>query len=320
MKQEGRLGCKFKNIYNKEEKQKSTIDVFAGGETEGFLDNQAREDSDVDDSSSEIKEIRQRIEMVETFKQGGLLEVDTLEKANKIKNYIEKHIPEHLRDNKTSLVYDLFKNVSKLALKDVIGKENLPDKQKLIISSHRGGESGRLIAALDRPVHISAAQTINWEGKGLLFQKILEKLGMVPIRETFSNLNEEQKKEAIKKSPVSERNEHEIATKSKGQGNIQNIKSMVALLLRNEDVAIFAEGAFSRLEGDERRAYAGYALIAREYKRVTGEDLDIIPAGIRNGKVSFGESFHIDEEEKMSKEQLQDIATQKIHSLYDSLR
>jgi len=94
---------------------------------------------------------------------------------------------------------------------------------------------------------------------------------------------------------------------------------MLKILLKGEDVAIFAEGPFSRLEEDDRKAYAGYALVAREYKRVTGEDLPVVPTGIRGKKVLFGESFSVDSDGRQTTAQLEDVATEKIHGLYDSL-
>ncbi len=144
---------------------------------------------------------------------------------------------------------------------------------------------------------------------------------MVPIRESFSNLNNEQIKEAIKKSPDKTREEHEKAAQSFNSlgGNINNIKAMAVLLLSGKDIAILAEGPLSRLEDDDRKAYAGYALVAREYKRISGRELDIVPTGIRQKKVAFGDSFHIDKNGKQSKEELQEMATVKIHELYGSL-
>ena len=264
------------------------------------------------ETQSKKENFKKKIEKIEISEESE----ETLEL--KRQKYTEKNLPAYLDIEKTSLVFKAFKFFSKFSLKEVSGKESLPSGEKLFIVNHRGGESGRLVAALDNPIHIVSAETINWSEEGM-FKWFLKKIGAIPIKETFSHLSEEQKQEVVKKAPSREKEIHAEATKNIGRGNLKNIKTMVATLLKGEDLAIFTEGPFSRLEEDERKSYAGYALVAREYKRITGEDLNIIPTGIRNSKVSFGKSFHIDKKNRQSKEALEDIATEKIHSLYDSL-
>ena len=264
-----------------------------------------------------LLEARENVEALESPNDKKSSEIVQKE----ISNYIEKNIPSYLQSQNPSLVYKIFKKLSGLMVKEVIGKENLPANSKLYIANHRGEESGKLIAALDKPVHVVSAERVNWKN-GEAFRWLSEKLGMVPVRETLSNLTDEQKEAVLEKVRFSEKKAHEEVAFGKpvmGGGNIKNIKAMVALLLRGDDVAIFAEGLLSRLKNDERKAYAGFALIAREYKRISGKDLDIIPTGIRKGKVKFGEKFNIDQTGKQSKEDLQEIATKKIHELYNSL-
>ncbi|XLQ19960.1 MAG: lysophospholipid acyltransferase family protein [Candidatus Moraniibacteriota bacterium] len=270
--------------------------------------------------AEKIGELHEQIALIDKMEDENIIKK---KREEKIFSYIEKNLPDYIEIQKPSTVYKIFKLISKLALKDVYGKEQLSDNPKLFIANHRGGETGRLIAALEDPVHIVSAETINWDNDKIgAFKWLMKKLGMVSVRETFSNLDDKQQEKVVKKSRVSEREAHEKVKEGVdglGGGNIKNIKSMVALLLSGENVAIFTEGPFSRIEEDDRRSYAGYALVAREYKRVTGETLDIVPTGIRNSKVIFDKSIHIDENGRQSKEELQDLATQKIHALYNSL-
>jgi len=291
-----------------EKKQKPEVEARA----EKIISSEEIEQKTGEDLETE-EGLKEKIQGIETVK-----ETTEEEKREKIEKYVEKNIPDYLKKEKESLVFRIFKSLSKFSVKEVIGKEELPQGEKLFIVNHRGGESGRLIAALDNPVRITSAETINWDGGGV-FKWFLKKIGAVPIKETFSNLSEEQREKVVERAPRSEKKAHEKAVGNIGLGNLKNIKTMVALLLNGEDLAIFTEGPFSRLEDDDRKSYAGYALVAREYKRITGEDLEIVPTGIRNSKVSFGDSFHVDEEGRQSKEDLENVATEKIHNLYKSL-
>ena len=275
-------------------------------------DEKNEQQKDVD--SGKLEFVREQIKYLDDDK------TDEKNNKDKIEKYINQHTPEYLKKEDPSTIYKFSKWVSSFFVKEIQGKDKLPEGPKLFIANHRGGESGRLIAALDNRVNISVAETINWK-RNKAFQWVLKKLGMIPIKETFSNLSEQQIEEVLKKSPIGQKEKHKAVARGFNSlgGNTKNIKTMVALLLQGKDVAIFVEGPFSRLKEDERKAYAGFALVAREYKRVAGKELNIIPTGIRKSKVSFGESFHIDKKGKQSKEELQEIATEKIHGLYDAL-
>lgn len=244
------------------------------------------------------------------------------ENAERVERYKEKYIPEHIQ-GKPPLLYTIYKKLGGMFVREVRGKENVPEEAALFISTHRGGESGRLMAALDRPVHIAAAEVINWKDTVKAF--FMRKLQMIPVRETFSQLTRDQQKRVVDHIPnifsgLKKRHKEAMQVKaSLGGGNIRNIKTMAALLLDGRDVAIFSEGPFSFLKEDDRQSYAGFSLVAREYKRMTGKNIPVVPVGIRNSRVAFGESFTIDQEKKMTHEELQEIATQRLHNLYDSL-
>ncbi len=299
-----------KHISEEESKKPEMTEKFK--EVVTFEKNDERENIIKKEDAVKKEKIKKVIERINTTEsEKNLTEIK--------KNYTEKYLPDYLKKETPSFVYKIFKFLSKFSLKEITGKENLPSEEKLFIANHRGGESGRLIAALDRPVHLVSAETINWKD-GSFLKWFLQKIGAIPIKESFSHLSDNQKQEVVKRAPKSEREAHSIAIKNKGFGNLKNIRAMVSILIKGEDLAIFTEGPFSRLEEDERKSYAGYALIAREYKKITGKDLKIIPTGIKNGKVSFGEVFFIDSTIRQSKEELENIATEKIHSLYDAIK
>lgn len=292
--------------------ESTTIDTeksnLARVEAELSLESENQNEKDLET----LKEIREEIELV-TSNQPKISENQS--------DYIIKYLPDYLT-NKPSLVYKLFKLMNRFKVNEIIGKESLPTTSKLLILNHRGGETPKLISALDKPVHIASAQTINW-GRGGLTNWFMKKMGMVPIQESFSHLNLEQQEAVVAKAPQSQRESHQQVVDGQKKidvNNVRNIRAMVALLLNGEDVAIFSEGAFSRLDDDERRSYGGYALVAREFKRVTGEELPIVPTAIRDKKVAFGDSFFIDQGNRNSKSELEDQATEKIHDLYSQLQ
>jgi hypothetical protein len=237
--------------------------------------------------------------------------------------YIQKNLPDYLKSQEEpSTVYRIAQRIGRFLASEITGQENLPSVPKMLIANFRGGETMKMIGALDEQVHIGSSETINWS-RSRPVTWVMEKLGMVPIRDTFSNLSQKQQEIAGNRAPITQKGSHQRVLEDTKQpklgANVNNVRAMTALLLSGEDVVMFTEGSFSRQEDDPHRSYAGYALIAREYKRVTGEDLPIVPVGIRGKKVSFGEQFVIDQEGKQSRKELEDVATEKIHNLYDSL-
>lgn len=234
--------------------------------------------------------------------------------------YVSTHLPDYITPGRSSLAYKTFRLLGRLLIREIEGEENLPTGARIFIANHTGGESPRLAGALDRPVHIAAGEIVNWS-RGPFARWIMRNMGMVPLRETLSHLSPEQRQAAIEAAPSKQRlayNQVVTETNTIQPGNIDNIQAMVALLIAGEDVAIFAEGLFSRLEDDPRIAYAGYALVAREYMRVTGQEIPVIPTGIHGGSVRFGAPFFVDRAGRQDRVELEAIATEAIHKLEKS--
>lgn len=246
-------------------------------------------------------------------------EISPEERRALIDDYVNRHVPEYLQELKPSLIYKLAQKLGHWRLKEILGQDNLPEREKLFIANHRGGETGKLIGALSEPVHIAAGETVNWS-RSRLFVGLLKRLGMVKIKETFSNLSPEDKSLVIERARNSQKESHRQVAENDSLNNLDNIRAMVALLLRGENVALFSEGLFSRLENDPRISYAGYGLIAKEYERVSGKKLSIIPTGIGKKKVAFGEPFSVDTTGKLNRQELQTLATTKIHQLFDQVK
>ncbi len=236
--------------------------------------------------------------------------------------YISRYTPEYLKRDKAGFIYNATRLFGKLKTKDIHGRENLPKGPKLFIMSHRKrmGEIENIYGSLGEQVHIAAGENLNWRNPVLAY--FLRRLGMVPIKESLSKLTEEQKKELLSKLKSTERENYRDVMENENRFNSRNkdyIRMMTALLMRGKNIGIFVEGPYTHIKDYERSAYAGYSLVAREYKRRTGKDIPIVPVSFRNGKVGFGESFYVDEDKKMTHKELEKIATERIHSIYDSL-
>lgn len=243
--------------------------------------------------------------------------------TKKQREYVEKYTPNHLKNYSPTLLYRMMKFLGKAGLKRVSGKEKLPKGPKLFIANHRnpGRETAYLMSSLDSPVYITSGEKMNFGIPGLRY--VMKKLGMIPLRETLSHyetLSDEEKNKLVRRAPPTQWKTHrqilEEGSKN-SMGNIKYIRNAASILMQGKDVGVYAEGPLSRLKDDSRRAYAGYALIAREYQRQTGKKLPIVPVGINKGSVAFGDAYYVDEKARQTKEELEDIATDRIHKLYD---
>ena len=93
------------------------------------------------------------------------------------------------------------------------------------------------------------------------------------------------------------------------------IRQSVAVLLKGDAVAVFPEGAWlnpqgfgtnAREEAKMKQGYEGIELITREYKRVTGEELPIIPTALDENmktgekKFTIGDAVFADKNDEVS--------------------
>jgi len=206
----------------------------------------------------------------------------------KIKAYQERSIPPYLgkkhdREPLAARLYGMFASAE--GMKEA--REALPkDGPFLVVANHSGGESPVILSLLkEYDAHIAAGEELNFNRSG--FRKwLLERMRMLPVRESLANLNDQEKEELLARVPGEKRQAsyRKIAEREKNgaaAANKEFIKATVALLSRGDVVAMFPEGLF--LYDDNkglRKAYGGVELIAREYQRLTGKDLPIVPVSV----------------------------------------
>lgn len=233
----------------------------------------------------------------------GTSSVSSVDKETE--KYLVKYLPEYLRyqtvigSTINKAVNLFFRLKEKFGSFRVEGRENIPtDGSFLIVSNHRGGETGKILALFgDKKVHISAGEELNFK-RSKFRESLLRKLGFIPVKESLVNLSEEGRKNLLLKVPDRSRSGYEaVLAKENLPLNREFIRSSVASLAKGEPVVVFPEGLFT-YEGDElRQAYGGWELIAREYKNVTGKDLPILPVGLTRDSASIGQTVTLSEVE-----------------------
>jgi len=223
----------------------------------------------------------------------------------KIDAYVERNIPEHLREKpkKQTLASKVFSSVIHikewLGLSRVDGREHIPQEASLVVSNHSGGETGALMGAFrDHPLRITAGNELNWKRSGFR-SWLLKKFGMLSINETLSNLSEEEKSKLLTRvKGKAQKRAYEKIIDGEKDGkvtpNMEVLRNALACLLRGDKVAFFPEGLFLYEDKREmRRAYGGIEILAKKYKEMTGQDLPITPVGVTKGRVGIGETITI---------------------------
>lgn len=214
----------------------------------------------------------------------------------KIETYVQRNTPDHLREHigRPTLGAKFFGAImsvkERLSGRKAEGLEHIPGGPSLVVSNHSGGETAALFSAFrNHPLRIASGYALNWQRSGFR-SWLLKKLGMLSVRETLSNLSDEEKtgllgrvKGKAQKKAYKEiiQNERE----GKLMPNNDFLRSALACLLRGESVAIFPEGLFLYDEKRMlRKAYGGL------------EILPILPVGIGKRRTSIGEAFTLPED------------------------
>lgn len=223
----------------------------------------------------------------------------------RIDAYVARHLPERFRTSSAGgqlhqyIAKTIFGALEKLGVCRIEGREHVPSTGACVLMSNhtRFFDEARLLALLGRPAHILAAD-MHFDANPLQ-KKFMELIGAIEVQSTLSHLSAEEKAELMERVPKGAKAYYQKvidrdadAAKAKGIGAQRDmLRSTVAALIHGDPVIVFPEGLWLYEPGNTmRKAYSGIELIAREYRRVTGRDLPIIPTAITEGRVTAGEA------------------------------
>lgn len=218
---------------------------------------------------------------------------DEVAKPELISEYINRFLPIEaaspslIRSLATGALGMVQKAGEILGFSRVDGRENIPPTGAfLLVSNHSGGETFPLLATFgERNIHISAGQTLNFE-RSRFRAWMLRKLGMISVPESLEHLSEEEKARLFERVPTRSKAGYRKVMEhppSLADGR-RFIRESVESLLKGEPVAIFPEGLFLYEGRSLRKAYGGAELIAKEYRRITGEDLPVLSVAVDGKK------------------------------------
>ena len=219
---------------------------------------------------------------------------------SKVKSYQEKYLPEGMRSQKkVNLVVAAGLELMYARWANIEGLEKLPEKGPFIVVANHFNvkETELLLATLKNyDAHVVAA-------KKIIGEHPITKLGLKAIRgitvpESLAHLSTEEKEQLLNRIPsgiikmkYQEVIDQEAAGEVDRSGLIQFIRSSVALLSRGDVLVIYPEGLwlYDGENGESRdhslyRGLDGFNIVAEQYKKLTGENVPIIPISIYRDK------------------------------------
>ncbi len=234
--------------------------------------------------------------------------------------YVEKHLPTYLQETSgiahtaTTLIAFGRSLMERLGRFKTEGRERIPKEGAcVIVANHsRLYDETKVASMLGRSSHIVAADM--HFNISPVYSWLLRKLGVVKVDSTLGNLSEEAKIALMSRVPSGDKAYYQKVIDRDHQGKglagqREFIRTAVALLAEKKPLILFPEGLWTYEGNKMHRAYPGIELISREYKRLTGEDLPIVPLGISDRTIQTGEPFVLNEGETV------DVVMRKVAEL-----
>jgi 1-acyl-sn-glycerol-3-phosphate acyltransferase len=271
----------------------------------------------LEESELEIEKLKQEIQDKMT-EQPQAEEADD-DNTQKVKEYQEKYLPDYLRGKRglvAKAITGFWTGMSARTFGkcEKEGTENIPEKGPfIVIGNHFGGGDAEAVLDTfrDTDLHFAIAKEMWWNTPA---KWLLKKFGMIPIEESLSNLSEKDKKEALERQGGNGKKVFKkIIDREKSGGlsmNTEFVRQAVAVLSRGDAMGIYPEGLWLRPEGvqklarehkEMKRGYRGIELVAKQYQKLTGEELTIIPttciedANTKKRKLIVGQPLKLSE-------------------------
>jgi molybdopterin converting factor small subunit len=237
--------------------------------------------------------------IIDTLKTEGKQpqQIDEDKRDDMITDFQDKHIPDYLHEKKergsslNKLLDLVFARHS-----EILGIERIPKEGPfLVISNHFGKDANYLLALLkDYDTHIATSKTLFWKHSPIS-RWFMKRIRALAAPESLEHLSEDEKTLLLGRIPKGllknlyteiverERNgDKEITAK-----RIAFIKNATALLSRGDVIIIFPEGLWL-YDGENEtpraqsmyQGYGGIDTICKQYEKLTGKELSIIPIAI----------------------------------------
>jgi len=258
------------------------------------VDREGFEQRKAESEAQDRKELEVLLEKIRQQEGQQVFEQNSLDqRQEKIKQYQEKYLPEYLRKS-NSVISRTLKRIliGSWGECEKSGIENIPEKGPfVVIGNHFGGGDAEAIMDTFQGsnLHFGIAKRMWWDASPIN-KWVLKKLGMILVEESLANLSEDEKEEALKRQGGhGKRVFRQIIDREKEGGTATNtefVRQSVALLSRGETLSLYPEGVWLNPEGagklarerkEMKQGYGGLELVARQYKKLTGEDLPIVP-------------------------------------------
>ncbi len=224
--------------------------------------------------------------------------------AVSVKDYLAKNIPDHLKNPgvmakaASAVLRTVGYFTEKFGGRKTEGRENVPkDEPYILVANHSRPNDPFVIADIARsPLRIATADI---HFKTPLSRWFHKAIGMYEVKASLGNLrgpgHEGEVDALLKRVPVHERDYYKSVAERKSSASdvLKFAKETAALLARGDKVAIMPEGLWlyeGEAEGGAhqlREAYSGIELVAREYQRLTGKEIKILPVAISDGRVAI---------------------------------
>ncbi len=221
---------------------------------------------------------------------------ETDNRSEKIRLFEDKHIPKWLRtQKKVNLIISaglehFFANKA-----EINGLEKIPKKGPfIVISNHFNVDELMITLGILKKYDAHVVASKKMHGEHPLRKILLKWLRGITTPDTLTNLSDKEKEELIGRIPdnfIKQKYKDIVEDEQKGvvdkTGLLNFVRSSVALLSRGDVLVIYPEGLWL-YDGDGNgprgkfmyKGYGGFDVIARQYNKLTGQNVPIVPIAV----------------------------------------